>query len=133
VARVEVKFEGLKEVERLCKKIGQEDLYYTTMDDLTLNAYLQAKFDLEKGVPVDTGTLRESIKLKQGKGKWKIWCDSRIAPYAVFNEYGLSPQTPLGPGKYCGYRPFLRPAINQAMKDLNKIFDKNWKKWVKSL
>lgn len=76
----------------------------------------------KKLVPVDTGSLRRSIRKERGKGaggglysEWRVRAGGyvrnpktgRLVDYASYVEYGTSHMYP---------RPFMRPAVRRVMK-----------------
>ena len=74
--------------------------------------------------PEDTGRLYDSLYTKIMYHKFKLGAS---APYAIYNELGLGP-TPFGEAKYKGQRPFIRPAVLNAIRDFPDIFFKRFPK-----
>jgi phage gpG-like protein len=111
---------GLVDVQRMFEKLGDSDIFNETMEAVAQDAYNLAR---DKYVPVyekDGGTLRDSIFYECTKETCVL---GATAPYAVWNEYG-SIHSPLGPGKKCGQRPFLRPAMIEARNHAQDFFNK---------
>jgi len=70
----------------------------------------------KKKVRVDKGDLRNSIQaIKIASGSYEVFAQ---APYAAAQEFGR-PDLP----KY-GYTPYMRPAAEQAISNLDKIVEK---------
>jgi len=113
---------GLVGVQNLFKKLGEEKLYVSTVQDVGKQA---KKYALQM-VPVDTGMLKKSIYLKSSKMGFEL---GATAKHAVFNEYG-SLTTPIGSVESpmsavkTGFRPFLRPSIYKASREVDQIFGK---------
>jgi len=111
---------GLVDVQKMFSKLGEEKLYVSTVQDVGKNAKEYA----HQMCPVDTGTLRDSIFLNSNKDGFELGAN---APYAVFNEYG-SIYTPIGSvkspkaAKKTGFRPFIRPSIYRATREVDSIF-----------
>ena len=82
-----IKIEGYKEIKSALKSMK----HYTKTKSTLRLAYLAGVFG-EKArdlAPVDTGRLKNSIKIRKGKGQsYEVIAE---APYAGFVEYGTSP------------------------------------------
>jgi hypothetical protein len=124
-----IKVQNVNEVERflinLPKKIDKE-LTYTNSN--FMNRVMKSA---KNRAPVDTGSLRESIKLmpvRRGKDvkKWQLTVTS---PYALFQEEGFTPHSfyaggalnskKMIPGRnyfVSKWTPFIRPALDQQIK-----------------
>lgn len=69
----------------------------------------------QRYAPVDTGTLRDSINIEYGKNEDDIWADiGTDVFYAGYQELGTSRNPP---------HPFLRPALVEAMAELDVVAD----------
>ena len=111
---------GLKEVQKIFTELGKPELYTSTVQDVGKKAKQYAR----EYSPVDTGALRKSIFLQSDKEGFQL---GAWAAHAVFNEYG-SIRTPIGSVEAPiaavkkGFRPFLRPAMYKAMREVDYIF-----------
>lgn len=123
-----IKMEGLKEMQNDVRNAMDEDYWNEVVEETGKKAFKYAQ-DM---CPVDTGKLRDSLKLEIDETNYIIGTDVR---YASYNEFG-SVYTPAGgvreplvttdtSGSTC-YRPFVRPAIMKANKDARELFGKKW-------
>lgn len=96
--------------------------------------------------PVDTGSLKESIRLtpiRKGKKvkKWKLVVE---APYALFQEEGFAPHrffaggafnsSKLAPGKsyfVSKWTPFVKPALDNELRTFNRKINKAIRRAIK--
>ena len=96
--------------------------------------------------PVDTGSLKESIKLepmKKGKNvkKWKLVVGS---PYGLFQEEGFTPHrfyaggafnsSKMAPGQsyfVSKWTPFVKPALENELRTFGKKIDKSIRRAIK--
>lgn len=96
--------------------------------------------------PVDTGSLKESIKLepmRKGKNvkKWKLVVSS---PYGLFQEEGFTPHrfyaggafnsSKLSPGHsyfVSKWTPFVKPAMDNELRTFGKKIDKSIRRVIK--
>ncbi|CUX18485.1 HK97-gp10 family putative phage morphogenesis protein [Clostridium sp. C105KSO13] len=108
------------------KVVGIEKLEKQLKENISLGAVKQAvkrsgttlQKEVERIVPVDTGTLKRSItgpELTDGGLTAKV---EATAEYAAYVEYGT---------RYMKAQPYMRPALEKAEKD----FQTNMKKLVK--
>lgn len=128
-----IQFGNVNKIEKfvinLPKKIDRE------LSRTNKNFMVQVLKSAKNKAPVDTGSLKESIKLKpvrRGKNvkRWKIVVTS---PYALFQEEGFTPHTFFAGGAFNSskmqpmkkyyvskWTPFLQPAINEQIKTFDK-------------
>lgn len=126
---VVIKIQNVDEVERfminLPKRIERE---LTRTNTAFMERVMKSAKDK---APVDTGSLKESIKLlpvRKGKNvkKWQLVVGS---PYALFQEEGFTPhsffaggtinttKSSIGKTWYVSkWTPFVKPAINEQIK-----------------
>lgn len=126
---IQIKITNINEVEKylikLPMKIDKELVNTNTI--LMSNILKSAK----RRVPVDTGSLRESIRLlpiRKGKNvkKWQLIVSS---PYALFQEEGFTPHSFFAGGSFNSsklapnrryfvskWTPFVRPAVEDNIK-----------------
>jgi len=124
-----IQITGLNDVQALFKKLGEQELYNSTVESVAEEAH---KIALQI-CPVDTGELRKSIFLSKSRDSFIL---GATAGHAIINEYGSlttpigSVQSPISAKKY-GYRPFLRPAAYRAMQKVDYIFGQKFAEAIK--
>ena len=121
--RIELKLEGIEQFERYVLKIIPNGISNAADEALTETA--EEARDIAKSlVAVDTGSLQKSIrieKIARPAGNIKYVGiraggyiinpkTGRYVDYATYIEYGNSRTYP---------RPFMRPALNRAMRNLS--------------
>lgn len=133
MAGMRIQIRNVNKVENflinLPKKLDKE-LSKTNKSFMT-HVYKSAR----RKAPEDTGSLKESIKLKpfkKGKNvkKWKIVVES---PYALFQEEGFTPHSFFAGGAFNSskmvpmktyhvskWTPFLKPALSEQIKTFGK-------------
>lgn len=100
MARIKFKVEGMRELERSLKKLGQVPQKHVTASARKgMNIVLKTS---KANAPVDTGNLKKGMKLKGERSKFK----SKKVYQVVFDEkYNHIFQKPNKEGKITGYYP----------------------------
>lgn len=129
-----VSIEGLDEVREMLRDVGIRE--GRNIMRATIRAVAAKISKSAKGkAPADTGTMKDSIKLRPRKSHpdnpvFEVWAGSKNgakfdAFYWRFVEYGT---------KSMAERPFFRPAVDEIRGELPQILrDEFGKKWEKAL
>ncbi len=124
--RAEMVWQGLPELKRYLEKTIPKAYSRATIRTLRRAAYI-AKAKAKQLVPVDTGSLRKSIRVERfaktagnitytgiAAGGYIINPRTEsLVDYAIYVEYGTSRARP---------QPFIRPAIAHAGRKIPDIF-----------
>ena len=144
MARLTFRIEGMKQLEKSLKKLGEvPQKHVTTSARKGMNIVLK---DAKANAPVDTGNLKRGMKLKgerskqKGKKVYRIVFDSAmndifqkkdssgkvIAYYPISQEYGFFAKN----GRYIpGYR-FLHNSLQNNSREMEKTIVKEMKKRI---
>ena len=126
--RIKLEWKGKRELQRYLEKTMPQ-AFSDSLTEALLNTAQDGKKRAKELSPVDTGAMRDSIRVERlareaGKilytgiragGYIRNPRTGRFVDYASFVEYGTSRQAP---------QPFMRPAVIWAMKRLPNHF---WK------
>jgi HK97 gp10 family phage protein len=132
-----VSIEGIDEIREKLKDTGVREgrnIMRATIRAVAARITKEAKLK----APLDSGTLKQSIKLRPRKSTpdnpvFEVWAGSSKgskydAYYWRFVEYGTSGKTPQPE------RPFIRPAVEAVRAELPSILrDEFGKKWEKAM
>lgn len=144
MARVNFRIEGMRELQKSLKKLGEVPQKHVTASARKgMNIVLK---DAKSDAPVDTGNLKRGMKLKgerskqKGKKVYRIVFDSAmndifqkkdssgkvIAYYPISQEYGFFAKN----GRYIpGYR-FLHNSLQNNSREMGKTIVKEMKKRI---
>lgn len=88
--------------------LGYSDGVLSDLQEAVADCALKTERGAKKNCPVDTGMLRASITSDIGVLEAEVGTN---VEYAAYVEYGTSKQ---------GAKPFLRPALDSSLKQLEK-------------
>lgn len=116
MARVAVR--GAKELEALLKKLPAKVAKRVVNNGLRAGARI-IRDEMKAGVPVDTGELRDSIRVATVKGQVKVGFEPPASRRAHLTEFGTEFQPA---------QPFARPAIDargpDAIRKIGEVMGK---------
>lgn len=109
-----------KELEKRFKKLSNDSaIAEEVVDNLGVIALKAAR----QSVPVDTGALKQSLNLEvDKKGFDAVATVGTPLDYAAAVEYGTASTSP---------QPYLKPALEQARKNVPNVVKGVWKKHAK--
>lgn len=115
--KFKVNIEGADEVVKTLEKLGVEAKQ--VMQDAAMEGGRIALSEARRRVPVDTGRLRRSLRLRKGR-KTETKADVKVTHgekeyYGTFLELGTSNMQA---------RPFLRPAVDENKAQISKAVSK---------
>ena len=93
MAKVSVKIKGLKEVEKLLGKQGQQRLLREISEEMEVKAEEVRALAVNKA-PVDTGLVRAGIDVEGKDLRWVIYT---VAEYAGYVEFGTKGKVSIPP------------------------------------
>lgn len=121
--RLRVKIEGGEKIVKRLKKM--DEAAATVLQSAAREGGEIALADAKKRCPVDSGTLRDSLKLENGKAtpkKAEVKVDyDKSVRYGAFVE--------LGPGGRPG-NPFMREAVDENLDEINRAITESVAKAV---
>lgn len=141
---LKIEIQNINQVEKFLRELPKKiDESFTRGNQLWMES-LRDK--AKRRAPVDTGLLRESIKLtpiRKGKNvkQWKLVVTS---PYALFQEEGFTPHrffagvgfnsSRLTPGRsyfVSKWTPFIEPALEDNLTKFDAMINKSLRKALK--
>lgn len=93
MAKVSVKIKGLKEVEKLLGKQGQQRLLREISEEMEAKAQ-EVRTKAVQKAPVDTGLMRAGIDVEGKDLRWVIYT---VAEYAGYVEFGTKTKVQVPP------------------------------------
>src|SRR5690606_23160663 len=93
MAKVNVKIKGLKEVEKLLGKQGQQRLLREISEEMEVKAQ-EVRTKAVQKAPVDTGLVRAGIDVEGKDLRWVIYT---VAEYAGYVEFGTKTKVDVPP------------------------------------
>lgn len=93
MAKLAVKIKGLKEVEKLLGKQGQQRLLREISEEMEVKAQ-EVRTKAVQKAPVDTGLLRAGIEVEGKDLRWVIYT---VAEYAGYVEFGTKTKVNVPP------------------------------------
>jgi len=137
MANAYVKIDGLEEIREQLKDVGVRE-GRNIMRATIRSIASKIRKDAADNAPVDTGNLKQSLKLRARKSHpdtptFEVWAGSKSgakfdAFYWRFVEYGTSGKTAMPE------RPFIRPAVEAVKTEMPAILrDEFGKKWERAL
>lgn len=93
MAKINVKIKGLKEVEKLLGKQGQQRLLREISEEMEIKAQ-EVRTKAVQKAPVDTGLVRAGIDVEGKDLRWVIYT---VAEYAGYVEFGTKGKVSIPP------------------------------------